>query len=226
MIQRILWREDEEPRKGEPLGRKDETRRKRRKQRKEKAERQRKLVEERRREEEDALRLQVEREEEEWRRQMEEEDQTRRKEEERSRQVEVDREAKKNEMKLDEDRRRQEDILRKNGMALEGEEEKEREEGEEAMWLRGYVFQMTANEPEEPNLLRAPILRPASREDELEEPQDIKGGEEKEVLIHNRAGLPPGCDISDVTVACENAKLNYFPPLAIPELKCLSLEGK
>ncbi|KAK1900756.1 Extracellular matrix protein 2 [Dissostichus eleginoides] len=39
------------------------------------------------------------------------------------------------------------------------------------------------------------------------------------------ADLPPGCDISDVTLTCDNAKLTYFPPLSIPELKSLSLEG-
>uniref|UniRef100_A0A3B4AWH1 Extracellular matrix protein 2 n=1 Tax=Periophthalmus magnuspinnatus TaxID=409849 RepID=A0A3B4AWH1_9GOBI len=41
----------------------------------------------------------------------------------------------------------------------------------------------------------------------------------------DQAGLPQGCDISDVTVSCENAKLQHFPPLSIPELKSLSLEG-
>ncbi|KAF6737642.1 Extracellular matrix protein 2 [Oryzias melastigma] len=47
------------------------------------------------------------------------------------------------------------------------------------------------------------------------------GGEEEE----NRGALPPGCDISDVTMTCENARLAHFPPLSIPELKSLSLEG-
>uniref|UniRef100_A0A8C1TIA7 Extracellular matrix protein 2 n=1 Tax=Cyprinus carpio TaxID=7962 RepID=A0A8C1TIA7_CYPCA len=37
--------------------------------------------------------------------------------------------------------------------------------------------------------------------------------------------LPPGCSISDVTVTCENAKLTGIPPLSIPELKSLSLQG-
>uniref|UniRef100_A0A672QMV9 Extracellular matrix protein 2 n=1 Tax=Sinocyclocheilus grahami TaxID=75366 RepID=A0A672QMV9_SINGR len=37
--------------------------------------------------------------------------------------------------------------------------------------------------------------------------------------------LPPGCLISDVTVTCENAKLTGIPPLSIPELKSLSLQG-
>ncbi|XP_076012949.1 extracellular matrix protein 2 [Genypterus blacodes] len=218
-IQRILWREEEERHKEELLRRKDGTRRKRRKERKEKAEIQRKLVEDRRREEEEALRLEVEREDEKWRRQMEEQEQRRRKEEERSTQEDFERQARENEMRVEEERRRQEEILGKNVMALE-EEEEERVEGEEVVWLRGDVFQMTGNVPEKPDLLPVPIPRPATKEDELEEPQD-----KKEVLLHNRAGLPPGCDISDVTVACENAQLNYFPPLAIPKLKSLNLEG-
>lgn len=37
--------------------------------------------------------------------------------------------------------------------------------------------------------------------------------------------LPKGCTVSDVIVTCDNAKLTYIPPLSIPELKSLSLEG-
>ncbi|XP_078139981.1 extracellular matrix protein 2 isoform X1 [Centroberyx gerrardi] len=245
-IQRILWREEEEHREEEErLRKKDEERRKRRRQRKEQAERQRKLVEERRRDEEEALRLQVEREEEEWRRQMEEEQERRRQEEERRKQEEEDRKqreaaeraAREKERKLEEERRRQEEVLREKLLDLEEEEE---EEQEEEVWLRGDVFQMLPNEPEEPDLLPAPIPRPpAAMEEELEEELEEEeeeeeeevgvGGEEEEeeqeVLVPNRAGLPPGCDISDVTVTCENAKLNHFPPLSIPDLKSLSLEG-
>ncbi|XP_071350961.1 extracellular matrix protein 2 isoform X1 [Trachinotus anak] len=239
-IQRILWREEEEHREEEErLRKKDEARKKKRKQRKEQAERQRKLVEERRREEEEALRLQVEKEEEEWRRQMEE---MRRQEEERRRQEEEDRrqkeaaekEAREKERKLEEERRRQEEILREELLALVEEEEEERqEEEEEEVWLRGDVFQMPPKEPEEPeepDLLPAPIPRPpAVTEDELREvePEEFEEeGEEREVeVVVNRGGLPPGCDISDVTLTCENAKLNHFPPLSIPELKSLSLEG-
>ncbi|XP_040889589.1 extracellular matrix protein 2 isoform X2 [Toxotes jaculatrix] len=249
-IQRILWREEEEHREEEErLRKKDEARKKRRQQRKEQAERQRKIVEERRREEEEALRLQVEKEEEEWRRQMEE---MRRQEEERRRQEEEDRrrkeaaekEARERERKLEEERRRQEQILREELLALVEEEEErqekakerqeEAEEEEEEVWLRGDVFQMPPKqpeEPEEPDILPAPIPRPpAATEDEPKEVEaEVEEAEEEEeeevVVVANRGGLPPGCDISDVTVTCENAKLIHFPPLAIPELKSLSLEG-
>uniref|UniRef100_A0A8C2C9Z3 Extracellular matrix protein 2 n=1 Tax=Cyprinus carpio TaxID=7962 RepID=A0A8C2C9Z3_CYPCA len=37
--------------------------------------------------------------------------------------------------------------------------------------------------------------------------------------------LPPGCSISDVTVTCEIGKRTGIPPLSIPELKSLSLQG-
>lgn len=58
---------------------------------------------------------------------------------------------------------------------------------------------------------------------EEEETEDGQG--EERVVMSERAGIPPGCDISDVIVTCENAKLTSFPPLSIPELKSLSLEG-
>ncbi|XP_041812089.1 extracellular matrix protein 2 isoform X2 [Chelmon rostratus] len=245
-IQRILWREEEEHlEEEERLRKKDEARKKRRKQRKEQAERQRKIVEERRREEEEALRLQVEKEEEEWKRQMEELERRRQEEEEDRRQKEAaEREARERERKLEEERRRQEEILREELLAFVEEEEEEQleqveerqEEEEEEVWLRGDVFQMPPKEPEEPDLLPAPIPRPpAATEDELketeaavEEAEEVEE-EEKErevvVVVVNRGGLPPGCTISDVTMTCENAKLIYFPPLAIPELRSLSLEG-
>ncbi|XP_070759155.1 extracellular matrix protein 2 [Enoplosus armatus] len=247
-IQRILWREEEEHREEEErLRKKDEARKKRRKQRKEQAERQRKIVEERRKKEEEVLRLQVEKEEEEWRRQMEEferkrqeEDRRRQEEEDRRQKEAAEREAREKERKLEEERRRQEEILREELLALVEEEEEEQQEeveDEEEVWLRGDVFQMPPKEyeePEEPDLLPAPIPRPpAATENELEEmeaeveeEEEVEEeGEEREVVVVNRGGLPPGCDISDVTVTCENAKLMYFPPLAIPELRSLSLEG-
>uniref|UniRef100_A0A4W3HU63 Extracellular matrix protein 2 n=1 Tax=Callorhinchus milii TaxID=7868 RepID=A0A4W3HU63_CALMI len=37
--------------------------------------------------------------------------------------------------------------------------------------------------------------------------------------------LPVGCDISDVIMNCHNARLTQIPPLHIPELKSLNLEG-
>ncbi|KAG8007183.1 Extracellular matrix protein 2 [Nibea albiflora] len=242
-IQRILWREEEEQREEEErLKKKDEARKKRRRLRKEQAEKQRKLVEMKRREEEEALRLQVEKEEEEWRRQIEELERRRQEEEEdRKRKEDAEKAARENERKLEEERRRQEEKLRAELLALAEEEEErlekqleeveERQEAEEEeeVWLRGDVFQMLPKEPEEPDLRPAPIPRPpAATEDELKEMEtevEEEEGEEREVVILNGGGLPPGCDISDVTLTCENAKLVYFPPLAIPELKSLSLEG-
>ncbi|XP_031152664.1 extracellular matrix protein 2 isoform X5 [Sander lucioperca] len=241
-IQRILWREEEEHRQEEErLRKKDEARKKRRKQRKEQAEKQRKIVEERRREEEEALKLQVEKEEEEWRRLMEEEmrrqvEKRRQEEEDRKRKEAAEREAREKERKLEEERWRQEEMLREELLALveeeeEEEEEEQQEEVEEALWLRGDVFEMPPKgpeEPEKPDLFPAPIPRPpAATEDELKEMEAEveEEGEEREVVVVNRGGLPPGCYISDVTLTCENAKLIYFPPLAIPELRSLSLEG-
>uniref|UniRef100_A0A3Q3WYY7 VWFC domain-containing protein n=1 Tax=Mola mola TaxID=94237 RepID=A0A3Q3WYY7_MOLML len=63
------------------------------------------------------------------------------------------------------------------------------------------------------------------RRQEEKEDRRQRQEEDAEVVVVNRGGLPPGCDISDVTVTCDNAKLMYFPPLSIPELKSLSLEG-
>nr|XP_033938169.1 extracellular matrix protein 2 [Pseudochaenichthys georgianus] len=230
-IQKIIWREEEEHREEEKrLKKKDEARKMRRKQRKGQAEKQRKIVEEKRREEEEALRLQVEREEAEWRRLLEEEDRRRQEkrrqdEEDRKQKEAAEREAREAERNLEEERRWQEERLREELLAFDqGEEEELHEEVEEEVWLRGDVFVMPDKEAEEePYLLPAPIPRPpAATEDELEEAEEE--GEEQEVLV-NRADLPPGCDISDVTLTCDNAKLTYFPPLSIPELKSLSLEG-
>ncbi|XP_027134789.1 extracellular matrix protein 2 [Larimichthys crocea] len=195
-------------------------------------------------EEEEALRLQVEKEEEEWRRQIEELERRRQEEEEdRKRKEAAEKAARENERKLEEERRRQEEKLRAELLALAEEEEerlekqlekveeRQEEEEEEEVWLRGDVFQMLPKEPEEPDFLPAPIPRPpAATEDELKEmetevEEEEEEGEEREVVILNGGGLPPGCAISDVTLTCENAKLMYFPPLAIPELKSLSLEG-
>ncbi|XP_041837228.1 extracellular matrix protein 2 isoform X2 [Melanotaenia boesemani] len=218
-IQRILWREEEEHREEEErLRKKDEARRKRRKQRKEQEEMQRRIVEKKRREEEEALRLQIEKEEEEWRRKIEEEEERRQQEEERMREEE-------------EERRQKEREAREKERELEKEQEQQEKEEEEEVWLRGDVFQMLPKEPEvaeKTDFQPAPIpTPPAASEEELRE-VDIgveEEEEDEEVIEGNRGGLPPGCDISDVIVTCENAKLTHFPPLSIPELKSLSLEG-
>ncbi|XP_059185869.1 extracellular matrix protein 2 [Centropristis striata] len=235
-IQRILWREEEEHREEEErLRKKDEARRKRRKQRKEQADKQRKIVEQRRREEEEALRLQVEKEEEEWRRQIEEErrrqeEKRKQEEEDRKRREEEEREAREKERKLEEERRSQEEKLREELLALVEEEEEEyEEEVEEEVWLRGDVFKMPPKEPEEPeepDLIPVPIPRPPA-ETEVEEEEEEEEEERKVVILEEErgGGLPPGCDISDVTLTCDNVRLSYFPPLSIPELKSLSLEG-
>ncbi|KAK5871982.1 hypothetical protein PBY51_012719 [Eleginops maclovinus] len=233
-IQRIIWREEEEHREEEErLKNKDEARRMRRKQRKEQAEKQRKIVEMKRREEEESLRLQVEREEEEWRKLLEEEErrrqeQRRQDEEDKKQKEAVEREVRELERKLEEERSWQEERLREELLAFaRGEEEERPEEVEEEVWLRGDVFEMPKKKAEEePDLLPAPIPGPpAATEDELGEAEEAEEeGEEKQVLV-NRADLPPGCDISDVTLTCDNAKLTYFPPLSIPELRSLSLEG-
>ena len=170
----------------------------------------RRLEEKRRRQEE-------KRRQEEERLQMEKEE--RRQEEARRLKEEVA--MKERERKLEEERRRHEEELKeklRELAELEEEEEEEEDEEEEREWLlRGDVFQMFPDEPTEEDLLPPPLAKPTDREEE----------DGKEVVVH-RPGitLPLGCDISDVTVTCENAKLTNFPPLNIPELKSLSLEGK
>ncbi|XP_078026924.1 extracellular matrix protein 2 isoform X4 [Epinephelus lanceolatus] len=127
---------------------------------------------------------------------------------------------------------------------LQEEVEEVQEEEEEEVWLRGDVFEMLPKEPEEPeepDLFPAPIPRPPAateyelkeveaeveemEEAEEEEEEEEEGEERKVVIVESSRGLPPGCSISDVTLTCDNAKLTYFPPLSIPELKSLSLEG-
>ncbi|XP_064858183.1 extracellular matrix protein 2 [Oncorhynchus nerka] len=184
---------------------------KRRKKQKEEAERQRRRQEEKRRRQEEERRRQ-----EEERLQMEKEE--RRQEEARRLKEEVA--MKERERKLEEERRRHEEELKeklRELAELEEKEEEEEDEEEEMEWLlRGDVFQMFPDEPTEEDLLPPPLAKPTDREEE----------DGKEVVVH-RPGitLPLGCDISDVTVTCENAKLTNFPPLNIPELKSLSLEG-
>ncbi|KAL3978560.1 nuclear receptor co-repressor 2 [Sarotherodon galilaeus] len=184
-------------------------------------------------------------EEEEDRRQKEEaereaRERERKLEEERKRQEEMLREElldlveKEKERREEENERREEENERRKEENERREEENERreeekEEQEEEVWLRGDVFQMLPKEPEEPeepDLLPAPIPRPpVATEEEQVETEETGEGEDGEIIAVNRGGLPPGCDISDVTATCENAKLTHFPPLAIPELKSLSLEG-
>ncbi|KAM9799558.1 extracellular matrix protein 2 isoform 2-T2 [Syngnathus typhle] len=195
-IQRILWREEEEH-----LEEEERLRERQERKRKQKEMRQR-IAEERRRKEEQA---------EEERRKMEQEERRKAEEEERRRKMEEERRRKEEKDAWEREKKLREEILQE-------------EDGE--VWLRGDVFQMLPKEdeePEEPDLLPAPIPRPpAAAEDELKEE---KKEEEKEAGATGGSLLPPGCDISDVTLTCNDAKLTYFPPLFMPRLKSLSLEG-
>ncbi|XP_061796547.2 extracellular matrix protein 2 isoform X1 [Nerophis lumbriciformis] len=171
----------------------------------------------------------------------EEEERLRKKDEAKKRRRQEKKEQEERQRRIAEERRRQEEEDRRKKEAAQEEawqiEKNLREEllaAEEAeeVWLRGDVFQMPPKEeeePEEPDLLPAPIPRPPVAEDELKEKdteEEEEGGkEEKEDVVVNRGGLPPGCELSDVTVTCDHAKLTYFPPLYMPELKSLSLEG-
>ncbi|XP_051932262.1 extracellular matrix protein 2 isoform X2 [Hippocampus zosterae] len=146
--------------------------------------------------------------------------------EERQRRIEEERRK----MEQEERRRKMEEEKRKEEKEAWEREKKLREEilkeeEEEEVWLRGDVFQMPPKEdeePEEPDLPPAPIPGPpAAAEDEVKEDEKE---EEKEVAAQE-GGLPPGCDLADDTLTCDNARLTYFPPLLMPHLKSLSLEG-
>uniref|UniRef100_A0AAZ1Y641 Extracellular matrix protein 2 n=2 Tax=Oreochromis aureus TaxID=47969 RepID=A0AAZ1Y641_OREAU len=196
----------------------EEDRRQKEEAEREARERERKLEEERKRQEE-MLREEL--------LDLVEKEKERREEENERREEENERREEENERREEENERREEDNERREEENERHEEEKE--EQEEEVWLRGDVFQMLPKEPEEPeepDLLPAPIPRPpVATEEEQVETEETGEGEDREIIAVNRGGLPPGCDISDVTATCENAKLTHFPPLAIPELKSLSLEG-
>ncbi|XP_063329728.1 extracellular matrix protein 2 isoform X1 [Pelmatolapia mariae] len=217
----------------------EEDRRQKEEAEREARERERKLEEERKKQEEmlreellDLVEKEKERHEEENERREEEnerheEEIERREEENERREEEIERREEENERREEENERHEEENERREEENERREEEKE--EQEEEVWLRGDVFQMLPKEPEEPeepDLLPAPIPRPpVATEEEQVETEEMEEGEDREIIAVNRGGLPPGCDISDVTATCENAKLTHFPPLAIPELKSLSLEG-
>lgn len=111
--------------------------------------------------------------------------------------------------------------------AQEGLRGDEATEDEDIVWLRGDVFQMSPVQPTKeasPPLL--PLLEPSEPVEE-----DTETGEEEPDLIEEESEmvttlLPTGCTISDVIVTCENAKLIGIPPLSIPELKSLNLQGE
>ncbi|XP_048877953.1 extracellular matrix protein 2 [Brienomyrus brachyistius] len=96
-------------------------------------------------------------------------------------------------------------LLRAMQEVLKAMESREEEEEEEKVWLRGDVFEMPEESHTEEEILPLP-----------EPEEEATGG---------TPSLPPGCTISDTAVTCENAKLTSIPPLSLPELKELSLEG-
>lgn len=100
---------------------------------------------------------------------------------------------------------------------LRAEENQEGEE-EETVWLRGDVFQMP------PQLPTPPDFPPPTEPSEPSHAGEGDDADEESARISY--ALPQGCMISDVIVSCENAKLTSIPPLSIPELKSLNLQGK
>ncbi|KAM4740997.1 extracellular matrix protein 2 isoform 2-T2 [Anableps anableps] len=182
----------------------------RRKEEASKREEEKRMEEERRRQEEEEQQREEEKRMEEERRRQEEEEQQR---EEEKRMEEERRRQEEEEQQKEEERRRQE------------EEEQQREAKEEVeVWLRGDVFQMPSKEEE---LLPSPIPTPPAATDELKEVEtgEVEEEEEEEEEVGITGVLPAGCSISDVTMTCENVRLVHFPPLSLPELKSLSLEG-
>ncbi|XP_057701928.1 extracellular matrix protein 2 [Corythoichthys intestinalis] len=204
-IQRIVWLEEEERMEEEERLKKKEEARRRKKE-----EKQRKIAEEEKRRR---------REEEEERRKKQEEEERRKKQEEEERRKKQEEELRRRKME-EEKRRKEENEAWEREKKLR--EEILREEEEEEVWLRGDVFQMLPKEeePVEPDLFPAPIPRPPA----VTEDDEVKVEEEDKEEVE-KGGLPPGCELSDVTLTCDNAKLTYFPPLFMPQLKSLSLEG-
>uniref|UniRef100_A0A8C2CCG5 Extracellular matrix protein 2 n=1 Tax=Cyprinus carpio TaxID=7962 RepID=A0A8C2CCG5_CYPCA len=100
-------------------------------------------------------------------------------------------------------------------------------EDEDMVWLRGDVFQMP---PAPPTRAADPTLLLALQEPNEPGEEDHERGEEEPEVVEEESEmvttlLPPGCSISDVTVTCEIGKRTGIPPLSIPELKSLSLQG-
>lgn len=145
----------------------------------------------------------------------EEEEQLLRKDAERKRRKKQ-KDAEKRRKQLEE----HEDELKRRRLEEEEEEKKRveeqnraEEEEEMTVWLRGDVFEMSPEMPRPP---------PSA----TSEPEHTTERVDEEESVRISYSLPPGCSISDVIVSCENAKLTSIPPLSIPELKSLSLQGK
>ncbi|XP_077385123.1 extracellular matrix protein 2 isoform X2 [Festucalex cinctus] len=160
--------------------------------------------EERRRTREEAKkRKRKERKEQEERRRREEQEEERRKTEEEEKRRKTEEESRRKEEKeaWERERNLREEMVR-----------------EEEVWLRGDVFQMLPEEePEEAGLLLpAPVPGPpaAAEEEEDRKEASARGG-----------ALPPGCELAADALTCDDAQLTSFPPLLMPQLKSLSLEG-
>ncbi|XP_054906108.1 extracellular matrix protein 2 isoform X2 [Poeciliopsis prolifica] len=144
-----------------------------------------------------------------------------RREEEEALRLQVEKEEQEWRTKIEEaeERRRQEEESRMNEERRKEKEEQQKEAKEEEVWLRGDVFQMPSKEEE---LLPPPVPTHLTDTDEMKE---VAPGEEEEEEEETTVVLPAGCDISDVSMTCDNVQLVHFPPLNVPELKSLSLEG-
>ncbi|TRZ01622.1 hypothetical protein DNTS_022974 [Danionella cerebrum] len=194
--------------------RKKDAERKKRKKEKKASEKQRKLKQAKhaRKKEETRLKLLEEEEEraaaEERKRKMEEQRQA---EEERARKLEMD-------------HREMISALEEAAERLkEGLHSDEATKDEDMVWLRGDVFEMPQAQPTK-EVSPMPLIEPTEPAEE-----DSGPGEVPELVIAESemvtTPLPQGCTISDVIVTCENAKLLGIPPLSIPELKSLNLQG-
>ncbi|KAL2091519.1 hypothetical protein ACEWY4_013782 [Coilia grayii] len=214
-IEEILRQEEEEHREEEErLRKKDEEKKRRKKEKKEReAAKKRGEKEQRQAEEEERwLREEAEAAEERTRRQEEQ----RKQEEERMRRMETEQKLMLKAL--------QEAAEKAAERPPENQTDQEEEEDEEIVWLRGDVFEMPPPEPTEgpppiPHLTEP--VEPTNEEEEEDEDADSA----ETVVQRVTEVLPKGCTISDVIVTCENGKLTAIPPLSIPELKSLSLEG-
>ncbi|XP_041945204.1 extracellular matrix protein 2 isoform X1 [Alosa sapidissima] len=210
-IEEILRQEEEEHREEEErLRRKDEEKRKNKKKKDREAAERKARDELRKAEEERWLREEAEAAEERRRRQEEQ----RKHEEERMKTMETEQRLMLKAL--------EEAAERAAERASERQTDQEEEENEEIEWLRGDVFQMP---PLEPTAVGLPPLPPLSEPVEPTDEEENDDADSEEVVIQSTQSLPKGCTISDVTVNCDNAKLSSIPPLSIPELKSLSLEG-
>lgn len=191
----------------ERLLRKDATQKRKKKQKKE-AEKQRKQLEDQKREEE-------------MRKLREEAEKRAAEEEKRKKMEELQRVEDERKMRREQEQREMLRALEEEAERARNElrtEEDEEEEEEETVWLRGDVFQMPPQLPSPPDI--PPLMAPSGPH-HAEEADDA---DEESARISY--ALPQGCTFSDVIVSCENAKLTSIPPLSIPELKSLDLQGK